>query len=73
MMMLICIKHHLFMKKLRNTEAELKKALLIKKACILSSVLTLSPQSLRSNLEKLYYLYFYTYHCDSEIIRENKD
>ena len=38
-MLLICIKQHpsnieaQFMKKLSNTETELKKALLIKKAC----------------------------------------
>ena len=35
-MMLLCIKQHLFqfMKKLRNTEAELKKGLLIKKCVV---------------------------------------
>ena len=44
MIMLICIKQHLsneaeFMEKLTNTEAELKKTLLIKKTCILSGTL----------------------------------
>ena len=36
-MMLLCIKQHLFqfMKKLRNTEAELKKRVAYKKVCSL--------------------------------------
>ena len=43
-MMIVCIKQHLSnMKNLRNTEAELKKALLIKKACSKSG----NPESLK--------------------------
>ena len=44
--MAICIKQHLstfeaqFMKKLTNTEAELKKALVLKKACSLLIILS---------------------------------
>ena len=38
------------MKKLSNTEAELKKALLIKKMCILNKALTLASEPLNNRV-----------------------